>query len=68
MTGLEEIEQFIAASTRPPMMDLFDIDLLEAEEGRSPCCDAHLADLQFHGHRPWWLCRNAAGSGLRHRG
>jgi uncharacterized protein (TIGR00369 family) len=35
MTGLEEIEQFIAASTRPPMMDLFDIDLLEAGgEGR----------------------------------
>lgn len=34
MTGLEEIEQFMAAGTRPPMMDLFDIDLLEAEEGK----------------------------------
>ena len=37
MTGLEEIEQFMAAGTRPPMMDLFDIDLLEAA-----CCGVAL--------------------------
>ncbi|PZU06846.1 PaaI family thioesterase [Sphingomonas sp.] len=34
MTGLDEIRKLMAVGKRPPMMELLDIDLIEADHGR----------------------------------